>query len=83
MDLAANAKHALEEAGSVSEEGFLPSAEFEATFTKDEKALLGMRLKQLLDLARAACCQKQAGYKNVELIRYTTKSIDDRLLVLY
>jgi tRNA:m4X modification enzyme len=56
-----------------------PSAEFEKSFSKAEKGSLGIKLKQLLDLARAAQLQ-ELGY-TVELLRYTTRSIEDRLIV--
>ena len=57
----------------------LSSDEFERTFSRKEKGDLGSKLKQLLDLARAARMQ-ELGYK-VKLVRYTTRSLDDRLLV--
>jgi len=60
---------------------FLPSKEFEKMFAREEKALLGIQLKKLFDLSRASFCQ-QLGYKEVELVRYTTRSTEDRLLLL-
>ena len=57
----------------------MSSTEFERSFSRDEKGALGMKLKQLLDLSRAARMQ-ELGYK-VKLVRYTTRSIEDRLLV--
>ena len=59
---------------------FVPSDEFERTFTRNDKVRLGIRLKRLLDLARAAKLQA-IGY-DVELIRYTSTSVEDRLLVI-
>jgi hypothetical protein len=56
-----------------------PSDEFEKSFSNAEKGSLGIKLKQLLDLARAAQLQ-ELGY-TVELVRYTTRSIEDRLIV--
>lgn len=57
----------------------MSSEEFERSFTRNEKGKLGMQLKQLLDLARVARMQ-ELGYC-VELVRYTTRSIEDRLLI--
>ena len=53
--------------------------EFERTFARSEKAALGRRVKELLDLARAERLQR-LGYR-VRLLRYTTRSLEDRLLV--
>mmetsp|Transcript_9910 Transcript_9910/g.15260 ORF Transcript_9910/g.15260 Transcript_9910/m.15260 type:complete len:383 (-) Transcript_9910:90-1238(-) len=64
---------------NVSPSSTLSSDDFERCFSKSEKSKLGIQLKQLLDLARSACLQ-ELGY-NVELIRYTTRSIDNRLLI--
>lgn len=61
---------------------FIPSDEFERTFAREQKTQLGIQLKQLLDLSRAACCQC-IGYQNVELIRHTSLSTEDRLLIMY
>jgi hypothetical protein len=58
----------------------LTSDEFERTFSRQEKGELGLKLKQLLDLCRAARMQ-ELGYDRVKLVRYTTRSIEDRLLV--
>ena len=82
FSLAKRAKEALEKEIPSLEKDFVPSEEFEKTFTRQEKAKLGMQLKELLDLSRAASCQ-QMGYEKVELIRYTTRSVEDRLLLLY
>jgi hypothetical protein len=59
----------------------VPSEEFEKKFTRQEKTALGVQLKRLLDLSRAARLQ-DLGY-NVQLVRYTTRSIDDRLLLVH
>ena len=56
-----------------------PSEEFEKSFSREEKVALGITLKQILDLARAARLQEM-GY-DVRLVRYTTRSLEDRLLV--
>jgi hypothetical protein len=58
---------------------FLSSLEFEGTYSRDEKIRLGQRVKILLDLARAAWLQ-QLGYR-VKVVKYTTNSLEDRLLV--
>jgi tRNA:m4X modification enzyme len=60
---------------------FVPSQEFEQTFSRQEKASLGVQLKQLLDLSRVSRLQ-ELGYV-VELVRYTTQSVDDRLLLAF
>eukprot|EP00978_Attheya_sp_CCMP212_P037545 scaffold178141_cov35-Attheya_sp.AAC.1 len=60
---------------------FVSSQEFEHTFSRQEKASLGVQLKQLLDLSRVSRLQ-ELGYV-VELIRYTTQSVDDRLLLAF
>jgi tRNA:m4X modification enzyme len=81
MQIARSAKVVLDEMDAPTvEKHFLPSEEFEKKFAREEKAALGMLLKQLFDLSRAAFCQ-QHGYK-VELVRYTTRSTEDRLLIL-
>lgn len=61
-------------------ESFVPSEKFERTFAREDKATFGQRLKRLLDLGRAAGLQEM-GY-DVRLVRYTTRSIEDRLLVM-
>ena len=61
---------------------FIPSQEFERTFSRESKAQFGIRLKQLFDVSRASFCQ-QIGYKHVELVRYTTLSVENRLLIMY
>jgi tRNA:m4X modification enzyme len=60
---------------------FVPSEEFEQNYSREEKVALGIQLKRLLDLARAARLQ-DLGY-SVQLVRYTTRSIEDRLLVVH
>ena len=64
----------------------IPSEEFERAFSRDSKIALGVQVKQILDLARIAALQEttdlRQGY-DVELVRYTTRSIEDRLLVAY
>ena len=57
----------------------MPSEEFERSFTRDEKAKLGGVVKRLLDLSRIARLQ-ELGYE-AELVLYTTRSIENRLLV--
>ena len=83
FSVAVEAKRYLEQATPSLEQGFIPSKEFERKFTKEEKSQLGIRIKQLFDLSRAAFCQQQVGYKNTELVLYTTRSTENRLLVLY
>ncbi|GFH55808.1 hypothetical protein CTEN210_12284 [Chaetoceros tenuissimus] len=61
---------------------FISSQEFERTFSREAKAQLGIRLKQLFDFSRASFCQ-QIGYEHVELVRYTTLSVENRLLIMY
>ena len=58
----------------------VPSAVFERSYPREAKARLGRTVKELLDLGRAACLQ-QLGYRRVKLVRYTTQSLEDRLLV--
>ncbi len=53
---------------------------FERTFSRSAKISLGRRAKLLLDYARAAALQQGLGYR-VRLVRYTTRSLEDRLLV--
>ena len=55
--------------------------EFEASFSRAEKAALGRQVKELLDLARCARLQRGLGYERVGLVRYTTRSLEDRLVV--
>jgi tRNA:m4X modification enzyme len=82
LQVAHSAKASLDEMDmSTCEIQFLPSKEFEKMYSREEKAVLGIKLKQLFDLSRAAFCQ-QLGYKEVELVRYTTRSTEDRLLIL-
>ena len=57
----------------------MPSKDFEQTFAREEKAELGCTVKRLLDLSRVARLQEM-GYK-AELVLYTTRSIENRLLV--
>lgn len=57
----------------------MPSKEFEQTFAREEKAKLGGIVKRLLDLSRVARLQ-ELGYK-AEVVLYTTRSIENRLLV--
>ena len=59
---------------------FMDSAEFERTFPRDEKIRLGRQVKCMLDYSRAAALQGELGY-SVRLVRYTTRSVEDRLLV--
>ena len=61
----------------------VPSDEFERLFTRKQKSQLGKALKRLLDLGRLSAIQQLDTYPNVELVRYTRHSIDDRLLVAY
>ncbi|KAL3803721.1 hypothetical protein HJC23_003775 [Cyclotella cryptica] len=56
-----------------------PSGEFERTFLTESKAKLGTDVKRILDMTRVAKLQ-ELGYK-AELLLYTTKSIENRLLV--
>eukprot|EP00562_Extubocellulus_spinifer_P000517 CAMPEP_0178481778 /NCGR_PEP_ID=MMETSP0696-20121128/6390_1 /TAXON_ID=265572 /ORGANISM="Extubocellulus spinifer, Strain CCMP396" /LENGTH=386 /DNA_ID=CAMNT_0020109267 /DNA_START=49 /DNA_END=1206 /DNA_ORIENTATION=- len=57
----------------------ISSEDFELTFSRGEKAKLGCTIKRLLDLTRAAKLQ-ELGY-DTELVKYTTWSIENRLLV--
>ena len=59
---------------------FMDSSEFERTFPRDEKIRLGRQVKCMLDYSRAAALQGELGY-SVRLVRYTTRSVEDRLLV--
>mmetsp|Transcript_5188 Transcript_5188/g.14695 ORF Transcript_5188/g.14695 Transcript_5188/m.14695 type:complete len:396 (+) Transcript_5188:71-1258(+) len=58
----------------------MSSEEFERAFPREEKAKLGGAVKRLLDLLRIAKLQ-ELGYADAELVLYTTKSIENRLLV--
>ena len=58
----------------------ISSEEFERTFSREEKAKLGGMVKRLLDLLRIAKLQ-ELGYADAELVLYTTRSIENRLLV--
>ena len=55
------------------------SEEFERNFTSDNKSQLGERVKILLDSLRVAKLQ-ELGYKT-ELVLYTNRSIENRLLI--
>jgi hypothetical protein len=57
----------------------MPSGEFERTFSREDKAKLGNNVKRILDMTRVAKLH-ELGYK-AELVLYTTKSIENRLLV--
>jgi tRNA:m4X modification enzyme len=57
----------------------LSSEEFEKAFSSDEKSALGGDIKRLLDMLRVAKLQ-QLGYR-AEVILYTNRSIENRLLV--
>lgn len=82
LNIAHMAKDGLDRVNTTNVEmEFLPSKEFEKNFAREEKATLGIQLKKLFDLSRASFCQ-QLGYKEVELVRYTTRSMEDRLLLL-
>jgi len=59
----------------------IPSDEFEKAFTKEEKMRLGKRCKIMIDLARAHRLQVSGKYRQVKLIRYTTMSMEDHLLI--
>jgi hypothetical protein len=58
----------------------LSSADFERTFSRDSKASLGRRAKELIDLCRTVWLQQALGYR-VKLVRFTTRSVEDRLIV--
>ena len=58
----------------------MSSEEFERAFPREEKAKLGGMVKRLLDLLRIAKLQ-ELGYAYTELVLYTTRSIENRLLV--
>ena len=81
QNVAKQAETDLQDAGcTISSESFLPSDEFERSYSRNEKVQLGIKLKRLLDLARASALQ-ELGY-HVQLVRYTDQSIEDRLLVV-
>ena len=86
VDLMQRAKEAgtkLASSTTIRPHQFIPSQEFEQSYTREEKIHLGKQLKQLLDLARISYLQTQGDYTHVELVRFTTRSIEDRLLVAY
>lgn len=58
----------------------ISSEEFERSFSREEKVKLGGMVKRLLDLLRIAKLQ-EFGYADAELVLYTTRSIENRLLV--
>lgn len=60
-------------------ENLVDSKEFERSFPRTKKAELGKRCKLFLDLARAYRLHK-LGYR-VKLVRYTTMSLEDHLLL--
>ena len=66
-------------AGKTSTLSAISSKEFERTFSRREKANLGGVVKRLLDFTRATRLQGM-GY-DAELVIYTTRSIENRLLV--
>ena len=55
------------------------SAAFERSFSRDQKVALACVIKVLMDLARAAQLQT-LGY-STRLVRYTTCSLENRLLL--
>jgi tRNA:m4X modification enzyme len=61
---------------------YVASQQFEQEFTRAAKAELGVKLKHIFDLARASKLQ-QLGYTNVELVQYTSRSLENRLLIAY
>ena len=60
-------------------EHLVDSDDFERSFSRPEKMALGKRCKLFLDTARAYRLQ-EVGYQ-VKLVRYTTMSIEDHLLM--
>jgi hypothetical protein len=78
-EIANTAKSRLGSNSKATARAMISSEEFERTFSRTEKSTLGWKLKQLLDLCRAARLQ-ELGYK-VDLVVYTTRSLEDRLLV--
>jgi tRNA:m4X modification enzyme len=57
----------------------IPSEQFERTFTREQKAKLGKRCKIVLDTARAHRLQ-ELGY-SVQLVHYTSRSLENNLLI--
>lgn len=68
-------KHQMTSAPSTN----MPSEEFERTFSNEGKSKLGEDVKRLLDMLRVAKLQR-LGYK-AQVVLYTNKSIENRLLV--
>jgi Methyltransferase TRM13 len=60
---------------------WIPSAVFEQQFRRVEKSFLGKYSKILLDTARAHYLKHQCGYKQVQLLHYTTLSSERNLLI--
>jgi Methyltransferase TRM13 len=60
---------------------FLTSTVFEETFTRAEKQELGQYSKLLIDTARAYYLKHVCHYTNVQLVYYTTLSIERHLLI--
>lgn len=58
---------------------FLPSEEFEAAFSREAKAALGVRCKRAIDECRA-CKLVEMGYET-HWVRCTERSLEDLLLV--
>ena len=58
----------------------ISSEEFQRSFSREEKVKLGGMVKRLLDLLRIVKLQ-EFGYADAELVLYTTRSIENRLLV--
>jgi tRNA:m4X modification enzyme len=73
------ASAALKEQRSSSQYTMIPSEEFERNFSRGAKSKLGLDVKRLLDMLRVAKLQ-QLGYK-AEIVLYTDRSIENRLLV--
>jgi tRNA:m4X modification enzyme len=64
---------------TIHPEYLIDSKEFETNFPREEKTALGKRCKLFLDTARAYRLQ-EAGYR-VKLVRYTTMSMEDHLIM--
>jgi Methyltransferase TRM13 len=64
----------------VSDE-WIPAVSFEQRFSRVEKSFLGKYSKILLDTARAYYLKYHCGYKEVQLIHYTTLSSERNLLI--
>jgi Methyltransferase TRM13 len=79
LRLGETAGHHLSASGCVSNFEFIPAEDFERSFPRESKIRIGQRAKILIDLARAAWLQ-QLGF-DVKLVIYTTRSIEDRLLI--